>query len=238
MAAFNSSASNEAWELHRQGKFRQAIAAYTALYEDSSDIFYLRGRGDAKLELGEYASALDDFLRAEAECEPRYRDALLYIARGVCWWWLGQPAQAVEAWTLALDAPYQDAAGGVIPPALLLYAAERLDAGELRREAVRLLRKHARRRLGDWPGAIVPFLLGKIEAAQLEHAASVSTALIPRHRCQADFYIGLGALRTGDRAGFSQRMQRAVSWDGMPRKDEHYLAKWEVAHAFPEKVGT
>jgi hypothetical protein len=222
-----------AWAQHASRDFRAAIVAYTALCETFPSAqtltICLYGRGKAHLELDAYDAALADFVQAEALTDPRYTSCGAPIAQGICHWWLGQPWLAVEAWTRAGSASFQDLAGGVIPPALLLYAAERLDAPDLRKLAIALLRKHARRKLGAFPGQIVPMLLGRVDPADVEQAASRHDGMKRRSMCQADFYIGLHALRTGDEQRRAFHMRRSCSWDALPREDEHFLAKWEVA---------
>jgi hypothetical protein len=123
---------------------------------------------------------------------------------------------------------------------LLLYAAERLDNPDLRREALSLLRKHSRRAPAGWPGAIAPFLLRKFDAAGLEAQvkATRNETLAGRRRCQADFYIALGALRDGDRRLFRAGMARCAESPYGHLEHEHYLARWEVEQDFPEPAFT
>jgi hypothetical protein len=173
---------------------------------------------------------------------------------------LRQPEQAVAAWRESLTAPYADAAGGVVPPAILLYAAARLGYSDLETEAVLLLRghlkKHERRvRRGQaknarqahedfvhpglyaWPGALVPFLLGKIGREELDRAAAnrPSEVLRDRWKCQADFVAGVRALRESDWPVFRERMESSASSPHGELEHEFCLARWEVASGFPRQ---
>src|SRR6185295_10922066 len=124
------------------------------------------------------------------------------------------------------------AAGGVELPALLLYAATRLEDKAVERQALQLLKKHlrnfqrrAQRRkqtaeaktrhddlihpgLAAWPGAVVPFLLGEcsLEVITRGWRSAQQPVLEARWKCQADFYAGLRGLREGDEAMFRRSM--------------------------------
>jgi lipoprotein NlpI len=123
-------------------------------------------------------------------------------------------------------------------PALLLYAALRTQDLALQREARQLLRKHARRKqLVNWPGAIVPYLLGKISTEELQAAAhwpSAPAVLLERHHCQVSFYVGVRGLLDLDESAFRAAMREcAASWYGF-LEQEYYLATWEVENDFPD----
>jgi hypothetical protein len=185
----------------------------------------------------------------------------MYVA--TCHWYLGQPAQAIPFWRQGLSAPYTDAAGGVVCPAVLLYAAVRLKDAALDSEAIRLLRghwrKHQRRMrrgkaktarqaredfvhpgLYSWPGALVPFLLREIGVAQLDAAAvqTPSDVLRSRQKCQADFFAAVRALREGNQDSFRERMSRSAARSRGELEGEFYLARWEVANGFPAQAFT
>lgn len=252
-----------AWELIKAGRYEKAIEIETQLYDKSRDPIYLRSRGSIYLAMGDYTSALEDFKLVTTLEEPRFLADNDYILQGVCYWYLNQPSQAVGTWKRSLTAPYTDAAGGVTRSALLLYAAERLQDGELRKEALGLLRKHwqnhqrrvkrkeKRREAGGdrptyhdfvyqglfgWPGAIVPFLLGKIDVTALEQQVMTAGHEILRGRwqCQADFYSALRALREGNKTGFRVGMIRCANSFYGYHEYEYYLARWEVERGFPE----
>ncbi len=224
------------FQLRMDGHYHLAIEEYSRRYLNEGGHFHLFNRGMTYLDLGNYTAALEDFKLATITQEAGLLPARYYFFQGVCYWYLDQPSQAVEVWHQSLATPYGDAAGGVENPALLLYAAERLDNMHLRQEAIQLLRKHSRRKLNYWPGAIVPFLLAKIEMDGLESAAKVTNSEIvrARHQCQADFYIALRALREGNRITFESFMASCAKNVHGLLEHEHYLARWEVQRGFPE----
>jgi tetratricopeptide (TPR) repeat protein len=225
-----------AWGYQERGDLARAIDAYTTLYARTQAPRYLYHCGIAQLELGAYVASLEQLTRYTALEPARFHHASQYIATAACYWWLHAPDKAADALVQALDAPYRDAAGGVEAPALLLYVAERLDADEPRKLALKLFAKFVRRKPPGWPGPIAPLLLGKLDASAVEQAATRHPPMAPRRMCQADFYIGVRALRDGDRAEFQRRMTRAVTWNELPRELERYFALWEIAHDFPDHV--
>jgi lipoprotein NlpI len=224
------------WQLVKSGQHQKAVDIYSRLYDEDGQPSHLYNRGSIYLDIGDYASALEDFKLVSVIQEPRLLADAYYISQGICYWFLDQPSQAVEAWRQGLTTPYTDAAGGVVIPALLLYAGERLDDSAFRTEALRLLHKHARRKLQEWPGAIVPFLLGKIGIAELEKRVqmAINENLLERWQCQADFYIAVRALREGDWATFQSKMTRCSESPYGYLEHEHYLARWEVERGFPD----
>jgi hypothetical protein len=84
-----------------------------------------------------------------------------------------------------------------------------------------------------WPGPVVPFLLRKLSVGELDaYVEHHGGTLQARWQCQADFYVGLRALRERQDAVFKERMARSAA---SPRnhpttylESEQFLARWEV----------
>jgi hypothetical protein len=246
------------WTLVMAKRYAEAADAYARRYAEGGGTLALRGHARALLLAGRPAEALRHFREVIETTEARLRPDSDFIDLGTCHWYLSQPEQAVAAWRESLTAPYTDAAGGVGPPAVLLYAAVRLGDSGLEAEAVRLLRghlkKHQRRvRRGQastarqahedlvhpglyaWPGALVPFLLGEIGTSELDQAAAdtPSDVLRARWQCQADFVAGVRALRENDQPEFRDRMAKSAASPHGELEHEFCLARWEVARGFP-----
>lgn len=246
------------WSLVRSKQYDKAIAEYSRLYEEDGEAHHLRNRGMVYLLMKDYSTALEDFKQVITATDSKYLGDGDYISVGICFWCLSQPSQTVEVWRQSLNAPYTDAAGGVRPPALLLYASERLKDRRLEKEALTILRKHWRKHqqwmkrkhsqdrythqdfvhpgLLVWPGAIVPFLLGETGVEDLEQAVNTSRSevLQERWQCQADFYIALRALCEGKRSEFEAAMTRCASSRRGELEQEYSLALWELDQGFPE----
>jgi hypothetical protein len=248
------------WTLVMAKRYAEAADEYARCYAEGGDTFALRGHAKALLLAGRPAEALQQFREVIETTEAKRRGAGDFIDLGTCHWYLNQPEPAIAAWRESLTAPYTDAAGGVVPPAVLLYAAARLGESGLEAEAVRLLRGHLKkhqRRVGRgqaktarqahedfvhpglyaWPGALVPFLLGEIGTRELDQAAanSPSNVLRARWQCQADFVAGVRALRESNQPVFRDRMAKSAASPHGELEHEFCLARWEVANGFPTR---
>jgi hypothetical protein len=251
---------DDAWSLVRAGRYSDAAEEYFRCYAEGGGTFALRGRAKALLLAGRAAEARQDFSQVIESTEPGLRSDGDFIDAGTCHWYMSQPGLAVEVWRVSPSAPYTDAAGGVVPPVILLYAATRLGDSELEADAVQLLRGHWERHqrrgqqgqaktarqahedfvhpgLYSWPGALVPFLLGGISDEDLDQAAanSPSDILRARQQCQADFAAGIRALRESNHAVFRDRMSRSACNPHGVLEHEFCLARWEIANGFPTK---
>lgn len=245
------------WTLMEAERYAEAAEEYARLFAEGGGSFELRGCALALLLAGRPAEALSHYRKVIETTEPKQRSASDFVEAGICHWYLTQPAEAVISWREGLTAPYRDAAGGVVLPALLLYAATRLVDPVLESEAERLLRGHlqkhrARIRRGQaktseqahedfvhpglyaWPGALVPFLLGEIGAEALDRAAAGARSDImrSRHQCQADFVAAVRARREENQAAFRDRMKRCAASPYGVLEHEFLLARWEVANGF------
>ena len=67
-----------------------------------------------------------------------------YILAGIASWLLDNYTESVEIWKKGLNTKYTDAAGGIVIPSLLYYAAVRLNDRNLEKEAIALLRKRCK----------------------------------------------------------------------------------------------
>ncbi len=233
--------ATDPWDLVRQRKYQESLEGFARQLEQSPRIMphmiVHNNRAKAYLGLRDYTAAAADY-EACIHMNPNSDEG--YIGYGVCQWCLRQPDEAMEWWRHGLGTTYTDAAGGVTIPGLLLYGGLRLHDVVVQKEARQLLRKCARRKqLANWPGAIVPYLLGSLPTDQFRNAAALPTASTPlseRRRCQANFYIGVRALVETENAEFQQGMRAcAASLNGF-LEHEYYLATWEVDQGFPESI--
>jgi tetratricopeptide (TPR) repeat protein len=229
-------ANLDPWDYMRQGNYEQAIEAYTKMIEKAPlerKRGLTRSRGYAYLKLKNFVAALNDFRSATAQGNPRYWSESDFGSQAVCYWWLDQPYEAIAILRHAVIAPYSVFAGA-LAPALLLYAAERFHDAGVRREALVLLRKHARHK---YPSPITLLLLESIDEAEYDRQmpASRGGVMRAREQCQWDFYAALWALRRGDREYFVERMTRCAENPIAIIEEECYLAQWEVDRQFAER---
>lgn len=183
------------------------------------------------VQRGDYAAALERFQLKTARTNPRLLGDTQFMNQAFCYWSLGYPEEAVAVLRQAMITPYQAPLAGSEPRGLLLYAGERLHAAGIRREAVALLRKHARR---AHPTLLVKYLLEMVD--EKEFMDNMVSMRRDRGQCMADFFIGLRGLREGNRDVFKERMIRCAENAAASGQAEYHLAKWEVGNGFPERV--
>jgi lipoprotein NlpI len=232
--------STDPWELVLARQFQAAVDAYVArLAAKPDDKFILASLGLAYLNLKQYETAahiFEEYVRLDTRGS-LYSDRS-FFGLGTCYWCMGEPRRAVEAWKGGLGASYTSTShgySGVQIPAILWYAAVRSGDEVLKKEAWRLLKKRARWKLSGWTDAVIPYFLGQIDTEEyLSHLPLDSHPKVhERHRCQAMFYVGVRHLSDGDWDGFKAQMRDcAGSWDGY-LVDDYYLAIWEVDNGFP-----
>ena len=116
---------------------------------------------------------------------------------------LGQYAQAADDFdaTLAGRTSFRARLG----PLLWRYAAQ----VRARRDARALLAKDVgNENLSEWPAPIAKFLLGKMSAGELEVAAETDEAASRTNgKCAASFFIGIDAIRRGDKQRAREQLQ-------------------------------
>lgn len=245
------------WHALELGRYEEAIQLFSQGYAQAQELSLLSGRSLAHLAANMPRQALTDLEEVTARTDERFASDSNFAFWGICYWYLGDPDSAITQWRAGLDAPYVDAAGGILLPILLFYAGVRLGEGELEKEAQRLFRAHwqkfvrrVRRRQGkelrtpqnfadpelsSWPGAIVPFLLEKEDSSWLLHQArkTDSESLTLRRECQAQFAIAVHALRSGNRGLFVSSMETCARNSKGSLEAEHYIARWEMLEDYP-----
>lgn len=215
------------WQLVIAGRFQDAYEQYSDMLKAGPSIPTLNGRGTTLLNMGRLSEACVDFRQA-VELAWRELDgsASTCAKLGTTLWLMGEAQQAVEAWTSGLKAKYGDAAGGVELPALLLYAAVKTADTDLENLSLKLLKKRAGS--ANWPGAIAELYLGRLSPSGVRRAAR-SSALGVRQQCQADFHLGVYALKYGapDLAR-NCWLAAAAAQPNARLEKEYYLARAEV----------
>lgn len=220
------------WRYIKEGHFQQAIDLYNHMSPDKITSITLANRAAAYLCARDYEGAARDYAALIQ------RDAMSeegYSGLAVCRWCQRRPKEAIELWRAGLGAVYTDAAGVSIP-GRLFYAGARLHDASVIREAKEHLRKRMRRKtVSNWPGAIAPYVLNKVSAADFEQAARVlvtSDVLLQRHLCQYHFYRGARGFSDADQPSFERHMRACAASGYGFLEHEYYLATWEVEQGF------
>jgi hypothetical protein len=198
------------WLALELGQYEDAIQLFSQDYVQSQQLRLLAGRAQAYLAANLPRQALTDIEEVITRTDKRLASTSDYAFWRVCHWYLAQPDAAIAQWRAGLGAPYVDAA--LITP-----------------------QNFADPQLWNWPGAIVPFLLGQQDSAWLLHQAHHTDAetLALRHECQAQFAIAVDALRSGNHALFATSMAACRRNPKGYLEMEHYLARWEMSEGYP-----
>jgi tetratricopeptide (TPR) repeat protein len=175
----------------------------SALQQKPGDSWLVIAQAQVYMQLADFPRALgllDEALAGSTSPADR-RTALYY--RGHAHFDLGQYAQAADDFdgTLAGRTTLKSRLG----PLLWRYAAQ----VRARRDArVMLARDLGNESLGEWPGPIARFALGKMAAGELEVAAETDDAAKRTNgKCAAAFFIGIDALRRGDKQRAREQLQ-------------------------------
>ena len=162
-------------------------------------------QAQVNMQIADFPRALSllDAALAAASNEAERRTAFYY--RGHAHFNLGNFRQASDDFGGALVG--RKTVAERLPALLWRYAAQvhtRQDARALLREEL------GKEDLSEWPGPIVHFLFGRLTPGQLEVVAeSDESAKRTNGKCPAAFFVGMDALRRGDRQHAREQFQLA-----------------------------
>jgi tetratricopeptide (TPR) repeat protein len=176
-----------------------------SLTRKPNDSWLLVAQGQVLMQIADYskaAGALDGAVTSAKGPADR-RIAVFY--RGQANFNLGNFQAASEDFEASLEG--LTAAKTRINSDLWRYAAQ----VHLRQDARAVLNKDiGNENLYEWPGPIAKFLLGKLPAGELEVAAeSDDIAKKTNGKCPAAFFVGMDAVRRGDKQRAREQLQLA-----------------------------
>jgi tetratricopeptide (TPR) repeat protein len=176
-----------------------------ALLRKPGDPWLAVAQAQVYMQIAEFqrALALLDGAVAGATAETDRRAAL--FVRGHANFDLGRYAEAVDDFDASLEG--RTTAKARLPPLLWRYAAQ----VRARRDArAGLARDLGKEDLGEWPGPIAKFLLGRLPAGELEVAAETDDAAKRSNgKCPSAFFMGIDAIRRGDKQRAREQLQLA-----------------------------
>ncbi len=169
------------------------------------DTWLLLGQAEVNMQLADHTRALGllDSAVAGASGKNEWESAL-YL-RGHANFNLGNFTQAIDDFDGTL-------AGRTTPRARLMPMIWRYAAQAMARRDARgpLAKAVGNQDLSEWPGPIARFLLGQISAGELEVVAeSDAAAKRANGKCPAAFFVGIEALRRGDKQRAREQFQLA-----------------------------
>ena len=150
------------------------------------------------LDMGEYDKALSDYaLSGYLGLKHFVSDYGVKHVAAVLWL-RGEAAEAADIWRYTVRQlaknrfTHSDFAGGMQCSCLSWFAATSLSNVDVRDEAEHFMDKKLLSRRGEsWPGPVAAYLLGRMSAQELCHAAASADGIKERQLCQAEFYIGV-----------------------------------------------
>jgi tetratricopeptide (TPR) repeat protein len=170
-----------------------------------NDTWLLVAQAQVLMQIADYskASGVLDGALASAGGPVDRRIAVFY--RGHANFNLGNYQQAADDFDASLEG--LTAAKTRINSDLWRYAAQVHTRQDAR---VALAKDLGNENLYEWPGPIAKFLLGKLPAGELEVAAeSDETAKKTNGKCPAAFFVGMEAVRRGDKQRAREQLQLA-----------------------------
>ena len=176
----------------------------SALAQKPGDSWLVIAQAQVYMQIADFQRAqqlLDEALAGATSAADR-RTALYY--RGHASFNLGRYAEAADDFDATLEGRTGRAR---LAPILWRYAAQVRAQRDAR---AALARAVAGESLEEWPGPIAKFLLGKLPAGELEVIAeSDEHAKHANGKCPAALFVGLDALRRGDRQRAREQLQLA-----------------------------
>ena len=216
------------WELVAQNRFNEACERADLDFENTKDIFALKNKVFALLNLNKLQEAIDicNFLIAARNGESESEFQFI----GVAYWLLNNTDKAVEMWKEGLKSKFKDAAGGVEIPAVLFFAAISTGDKKLEKEALKLLKKRvASKTVINWPGAIALYLLKRISDAEMLSTIENKSSIVQKQLCQANFYIAINKKACDEPDAYKKYVYQAASQGPSSySKPEFYLAQSEI----------
>ena len=181
-------------------------------------------RGLALLELRRFAEGARVFEEAEGAQE----SATMLEFAGTARWLSGERGAGAERWIAALDAAHDGPAGGVKPPALLLFAGLRIPDERYVLRGRRLLAKLWKPKIARvWPGPVAGYLLGHVDEQSFIEDGYEDPDLETRRLASALFWAGVHAK---DAARARKHFEQSAALEGASALEvEHHLAKGELA---------
>jgi tetratricopeptide (TPR) repeat protein len=177
----------------------------SALQRKPGDSWLVIAQAQVYMQIADFQRALGllDGAMAGATSPVDRRTALYY--RGHANFNLGHYAQAADDFDASLEG--RTTLKSRLGPMLWRYAAQVRAKRDARGALVKDI---GNENLYEWPGPIAKFLLGKLPAGELEVAAeSDETAKRSNGKCPAAFFIGMDALRRGDKQKAREQLQLA-----------------------------
>jgi hypothetical protein len=216
------------WDLIERKQYRPAVDRLHEEYEESGSDGYLVNAAIAYLMLGDPESAFGELERVTGGPEPL---STICDFKGIAEWMLGRYADAVATWTAGLECDYQDESGGMALALFLYFAAVRKPRVLSMKNATAVVQAKSEHEWAEnWPGPIGEFLLGRKSEKDMRRDAEFEVEIVTvRQMNQAEFYVGVSALRDGSSDAYYSHVEKVAKMSGGELLCEFHLARHELS---------
>jgi tetratricopeptide (TPR) repeat protein len=180
------------WNLIKEGRYQEAYQLFSNILklEPERASYILAARGLCLLLLNRFEEAFTDY-NSIIQIKPN--NASGYLGAGIALMLVDNYLDGIQFFQESYHARYTDAAGGILAPAFIYYAAIKLQDKKFETIAIKRLRKLWTPRVHRiWPGAIAGFLLNEIdESVLLDLASNKNQTLEMRRFTQSYFWLAM-----------------------------------------------
>jgi tetratricopeptide (TPR) repeat protein len=217
------------WNLIKEGRYQEAydVLSVNLKIPAESEEIILANRALCLLLLNRFEDAFNDYKRIIFK---RPNTDFGYIGAGIALILLNNYWEGIHQLQDSFHARYADAAGGILAPAFILYAATKLQDRKLEAIALQRLQKLWTPRIHRiWPGAIAGFLLHEIDENELINLATNKNQTLENRRLtQSYFWV---AMRHSSENGTIFLRYLQLSGKGHILEFERFLANKELSAA-------
>jgi tetratricopeptide (TPR) repeat protein len=186
-----NSTSPNGWKLIKEGKYEEAYIFLTdaLLKKPEREEILLGSRAQCLLLLNRPGDALMDYKRL-IEINPDSDHG--YIGAGIALLLIDNYLEAINLFQKSFHSKYSDPAGGILAPALLSYAANKINDIPFERMALKRLSHLWSLRVHKmWPGPIGGYILHEIDEHELLELSTKNQKLEARRLTQSYFWIAM-----------------------------------------------
>jgi len=207
--------------------FKEAYKIADENYLQSAEDFYLRARATASLLLGNYSTALADFLLInEIEKNSNRKYDVTYMDIGLCYYALGDIENAIDYFKYPIINKKEKlgTSDTSVPPCVLLFIGVKLGRQDIVKIAMKELKS-----ISKFKTAAPNYLLGTISEKELDNKflQESNATLRSRNQCKVEFYKAIHYLQNGAHEKYKIHIKNCVEITGKYLEFEYYIAKVE-----------
>ncbi len=215
------------WSLIEKGEYERACLEADIEFSNTQSLFSLGNKVYALLLLEKYYEVI--LLTSKLIEMDKGDTAFDFIFKGIAYWMLNQPDNAIHEWKLSDRCNYQDASGGMSTSMILYFAAIKLKDKKLLANVRNKINKQLKYKVViNWPGPIGNYLLDVISKTELIKCVSKVPILNERELSSAYFAIAIKELENDNFEGYKQNISLSARYGSISKLDyAFYLAKFE-----------